>query len=390
MYSLVLGWRSSNGPGFGCELESSVVAFLVSRMFGIAYEASPTALIIVCPLHSAEFPIRVGLSGLAEPHDVPHWNPCASIRRLKNSSSLTNSSKKSRVLAGVHDVGSCRPDRSSLIRGRASSTTSGWTGIPERSSRRERTTPIHVKIVGATAAGPAPFARRRSDVIRPGVAGSMNIPHPTSPMGCFSREQELRYRCSFALSGVVKPSMYHRISLASLVEGCCALERGPLGSLRGGTSRCLARRSAATQVREASWPPGGAPCHWRRIRTTAVLAQPSRRPAFSALMAGMVTLAFGGTSGLCPLFVPRHPKYSPESAEIPALTPRMETPGKIGISSEISSLSRARKVSVAPMMDYTDRHCRYFLRLLSPNTLLYRDADLGRPGPGRRRSAPDL
>src|SRR5688572_12907378 len=49
----------------------------------------------------------------------------------------------------------------------------------------------------------------------------------------------------------------------------------------------------------------------------------------------------------------------------------MKNPGKIGISNEISSLSTARKVSVAPMMDYTDRHCRYFLRLLSPDTLLY-------------------
>lgn len=28
-------------------------------------------------------------------------------------------------------------------------------------------------------------------------------------------------------------------------------------------------------------------------------------------------------------------------------------------------------VSVAPMMDYTDRHCRYFMRLLSPSALLY-------------------
>ncbi len=28
-------------------------------------------------------------------------------------------------------------------------------------------------------------------------------------------------------------------------------------------------------------------------------------------------------------------------------------------------------VSVAPMMDWTDRHCRYFLRLLSPSALLY-------------------
>lgn len=44
---------------------------------------------------------------------------------------------------------------------------------------------------------------------------------------------------------------------------------------------------------------------------------------------------------------------------------------KIGVSLGKSSLSVVRKVSVAPMMDYTDRHCRYFLRLLSPDTLLY-------------------
>lgn len=29
------------------------------------------------------------------------------------------------------------------------------------------------------------------------------------------------------------------------------------------------------------------------------------------------------------------------------------------------------EISVAPMMDWTDRHCRYFLRLLSPNIKLY-------------------
>jgi tRNA-dihydrouridine synthase A len=34
-------------------------------------------------------------------------------------------------------------------------------------------------------------------------------------------------------------------------------------------------------------------------------------------------------------------------------------------------LARARRVSVAPMMDWTDRHCRYFHRLLSTNALLY-------------------
>jgi tRNA-dihydrouridine synthase A len=30
-----------------------------------------------------------------------------------------------------------------------------------------------------------------------------------------------------------------------------------------------------------------------------------------------------------------------------------------------------RKLLVAPMMDWTDRHCRFFLRLLSPNAVLY-------------------
>jgi tRNA-dihydrouridine synthase A len=29
------------------------------------------------------------------------------------------------------------------------------------------------------------------------------------------------------------------------------------------------------------------------------------------------------------------------------------------------------KVLIAPMMDWTDRHCRYFLRLLSPSVRLY-------------------
>lgn len=31
----------------------------------------------------------------------------------------------------------------------------------------------------------------------------------------------------------------------------------------------------------------------------------------------------------------------------------------------------AYRFSIAPMLDWTDRHCRYFLRLLSRNTLLY-------------------
>src|SRR6476469_5540381 len=35
------------------------------------------------------------------------------------------------------------------------------------------------------------------------------------------------------------------------------------------------------------------------------------------------------------------------------------------------SVRRARRVCVAPMMDWTDRHCRFFHRLLSRHALLY-------------------
>ncbi|HEV8019515.1 MAG TPA: tRNA dihydrouridine(20/20a) synthase DusA [Steroidobacteraceae bacterium] len=49
----------------------------------------------------------------------------------------------------------------------------------------------------------------------------------------------------------------------------------------------------------------------------------------------------------------------------------MENTGKIGISSEQTAGKIDRRVSVAPMMDWTDRHCRYFLRGFSPELLLY-------------------
>jgi tRNA-dihydrouridine synthase A len=44
---------------------------------------------------------------------------------------------------------------------------------------------------------------------------------------------------------------------------------------------------------------------------------------------------------------------------------------KIGISAEKSAATIDRRLSVAPMMDWTDRHCRYFLRGYSPRALLY-------------------
>jgi tRNA-dihydrouridine synthase A len=55
----------------------------------------------------------------------------------------------------------------------------------------------------------------------------------------------------------------------------------------------------------------------------------------------------------------------------PAETPDAEMPMKIGISSDKKAAKIDRRISVAPMMDWTDRHCRYFLRGFSADVLLY-------------------
>ena len=53
---------------------------------------------------------------------------------------------------------------------------------------------------------------------------------------------------------------------------------------------------------------------------------------------------------------------------IPAFTDVADVPDLAGVIAHRGSASR---VSVAPMMDWTDRHCRYFHRLLSRHALLY-------------------
>src|SRR5665213_820743 len=49
----------------------------------------------------------------------------------------------------------------------------------------------------------------------------------------------------------------------------------------------------------------------------------------------------------------------------------MENTVKIGISSEKQRVLLDRRLSVAPMMDWTDCHCRYVHRLFAPHALLY-------------------
>ena len=49
----------------------------------------------------------------------------------------------------------------------------------------------------------------------------------------------------------------------------------------------------------------------------------------------------------------------------------MESIRELPISDQTSGSPIERRISVAPMMDWTDRHCRYFLRGFSPRVLLY-------------------
>src|SRR6058998_2201776 len=51
---------------------------------------------------------------------------------------------------------------------------------------------------------------------------------------------------------------------------------------------------------------------------------------------------------------------------------RMQQPGySLGVNEKSFDDANRWRMSVAPMMDWTDRHCRYFHRLLSRHALLY-------------------
>src|SRR3984885_6144584 len=75
------------------------------------------------------------------------------------------------------------------------------------------------------------------------------------------------------------------------------------------------------------------------------------------------------------------PRFRPGGQKKPFLVPGMhinpaetrssESAMKIGISAVKSAATAERRVSVAPMMEWTDRHCRFFLRGFSPRVLLY-------------------
>ena len=62
-----------------------------------------------------------------------------------------------------------------------------------------------------------------------------------------------------------------------------------------------------------------------------------------------------------------------------AETPPLEDTGKTGISVERHGAPVDGRISVAPMMDWTDRHCRYFLRLFSPRVRLYTEMIVAQP-----------
>src|SRR5579864_4948346 len=58
-------------------------------------------------------------------------------------------------------------------------------------------------------------------------------------------------------------------------------------------------------------------------------------------------------------------------SQTPAETRGDEKPAETRISHSNGTAEVDRRISVAPMMDWTDRHCRFFLRGFSPRVLLY-------------------
>jgi tRNA-dihydrouridine synthase A len=70
--------------------------------------------------------------------------------------------------------------------------------------------------------------------------------------------------------------------------------------------------------------------------------------------------------GMGPEVVGLSPFWENGAMPAPVIVPYAPAPGAVSISS-----SSPWRLSVAPMMDWTDRHCRYFHRLLSRHALLY-------------------
>lgn len=68
---------------------------------------------------------------------------------------------------------------------------------------------------------------------------------------------------------------------------------------------------------------------------------------------------------------PLHPINSPSMPNNPTEARESGKPKKIGDSDVFPRERLDRRLSVAPMMEHTDRHCRFLHRLFSPHALLY-------------------
>jgi tRNA-dihydrouridine synthase A len=84
----------------------------------------------------------------------------------------------------------------------------------------------------------------------------------------------------------------------------------------------------------------------------------------------MEETSLSGTD-LVPLFVSSANGKLPRMTGNDSETSVAEKTAKTGLLAQKRGTPLDRRVSVAPMMDWTDRHCRYFLRGFSPRTLLY-------------------
>src|SRR5690606_41970694 len=93
--------------------------------------------------------------------------------------------------------------------------------------------------------------------------------------------------------------------------------------------------------------------------------------------ASVVGVAIDATAGLTVTrarvynFVPQPPQKSAAKARNVTETSVSKTAENPRENALEAGRSMRSQLSVAPMMEWTDRHCRYFLRGFSPSALLY-------------------
>ena len=167
--------------------------------------------------------------------------------------------------------------------------------------------------------------------------------------GVSFEELEMTLLASLHLEIVSSVSMYQRMSAASVTSSCCL--RPGTAWFSSCTSRSLAQLAAAARRASAlhSW--------WTRIFPFRIRTIAVYRVVPSDCLRGRIVVMVNleVTSYSCHLYVTSETRKLPGMPINPAETPDSKMPIIVGISADVSREKLDRRVSVAPMMDWTDQ-----------------------------------